>query len=205
MIVFGITGKKGSGKDTAAWWLINECGFVRIAFADPVKRVAKQLFPHLTDEQCWGSIESKETIDPITGVTPRWIFQKVGTEIGREGQLDYFDGLGVRGYTVAAALNQFQVRPGLTAWIDAAFTGLDPDGRYVLSDVRFPNEAEAVRTHGGTVWRIHRPGASTGKEENHASETEIDNIYADHDIYNDGTITDLYLSLIHLYPFLSRQ
>ena len=56
MKLLGICGKAGSGKDTAAAYLIEKHGFVKLAFADPLKRFAKGVFG-FTSEQLWGPSE----------------------------------------------------------------------------------------------------------------------------------------------------
>lgn len=46
-----------------------------------------------------------------------------------------------------------------------------------ISDVRFPNEAEAIRRMGGVVWRINRPGLV--HTDTHISETALDDYMFD--------------------------
>lgn len=59
----GVVGRKGAGKDTIVDRLASRHGYVRAAFADNVKAVARRLFPHLSTEQLWGRIELKEALD----------------------------------------------------------------------------------------------------------------------------------------------
>ena len=61
---------------------------------------------------------------------------------------------------------------------------------WIITDVRFPNEAKAVKDRGGILIRINRPGfENTG---DHLSEIALDD-YKNFDtiIINDGTIEDL--------------
>jgi hypothetical protein len=55
----------------------------------------------------------------------------------------------------------------------------------VISDVRFPNEAEAITNAGGAVIRISRPGAGEG--DSHASETPLPNYLVTFELANDST------------------
>ena len=80
-MIIALGGKKGSGKDTLANYLVDKYNFTRYAFGDPVKLVCKELFD-LTEDQLHGSL--KDTVDKRLGITPREIFQKIGTEFGRE-------------------------------------------------------------------------------------------------------------------------
>jgi hypothetical protein len=66
---------------------------------------------------------------------------------------------------------------------------LNYEDRVVISDVRFPNEAEAIKKLGGSVWRINRRNHSAAN--GHTSEHALDNYMFNHVIYNDGTVDDL--------------
>lgn len=61
----------------------------------------------------------------------------------------------------------------------------------IVSDCRFPNEADAGRARGGVVIRLNRKDArkdAHGRDPNHISETALDNYeYFDLVIDNDGT------------------
>ena len=194
-MLIGINGEKGSGKSAAGNHLVVAHDFKPVAFADLVKHVAKDLFPSLTHAQCWGSLEDKERVDPAIGKAPRWIFQRVGTEVGREGDMGAFAQMGVPALSVRAALKFWGVTPGPTAWIDATLNGLgalDEEDNYVITDVRFPNEAEAVRARGGKVIRIERPDFATGELEDHPSETQVKHCVYDVLVVNDKHLGHLY-------------
>lgn len=59
----------------------------------------------------------------------------------------------------------------------------------VISDVRFADEAEMVKSMGGEVWRIERPGAGEGRGANHVSESLA--FKYDRLIANDGSMEKL--------------
>lgn len=77
---------------------------------------------------------------------------------------------------------------GRDVWVQALRRRIRPGSRVVVSDVRFVNEAEAVRSWGGEVWRIERPGYPG---DDHASERGVRQIMPDRVICNDGTLDDL--------------
>lgn len=62
-MIFGISGKAGSGKDTVADLLVKEFGFVKVGLADPLKRICKEVFD-FSDEQLWGPSEKRNEPDP---------------------------------------------------------------------------------------------------------------------------------------------
>lgn len=161
----GLTGRKGSGKDTVGALLRRVYGFRTLAFADPLKAAAREWYG-LTREQTDGPLNLKEATDPRWGLSPREILQRLGTEVGRS------------------------IHP--ETWTRYALRRIDgdPRARWAVTDVRFPNEADAIRLHGGFLIRIDRPGFATGRHEEHASE-RVDEVLVDHVLVNDGTLDDL--------------
>jgi len=63
------------------------------------------------------------------------------------------------------------------------------DGNYVITDVRFQNEAEVIVNHGGSIWRVQRPGVEAVNA--HVSEWEMDNYNFDNILVNDGNLEQL--------------
>ena len=61
--------------------------------------------------------------------------------------------------------------------------------KLVFTDVRFQNEADYVRSIGGIIVRIVRPGIISGEHESELKQCEV---AADIEIVNDGTIEDLH-------------
>ena len=74
MVLIGIIGKKYSGKDTAADYLVTNHNFTKMAFADPVKKITKELF-NFNNEQLYGNL--KETVDERWGISPREAFRRL--------------------------------------------------------------------------------------------------------------------------------
>jgi len=69
--------------------------------------------------------------------------------------------------------------------------GTEIDGAYpnwIITDMRFPNEMDAVKDKGGVTIRVVRPGTATGT---HPSETSLDSSEFDYEINNNGSIEDL--------------
>ena len=74
-------------------------------------------------------------------------------------------------------------------WVDQAFRGLSFSEDYVFTDVRFPNEGEAIRGRGGVVWNVVRPGV--GVANGHVSECAMGGFVFDETVVNDGSLADL--------------
>jgi hypothetical protein len=119
MHLIGITGKARAGKDTVAKYLVRNYGFVSSSFALPLKRAAKEMFG-LSDDEAFGD-ELKEVPIPFWwGLSPRAMFQKLGTEGGR---ILFGDDIWLKRW------ERFYLQ-----YRDSAHV--------VVSDVRFDNEAD---------------------------------------------------------------
>lgn len=176
MILLGLTGFAQAGKDTVSEILCEYWGFERRAFADKLKQVALGLNPIVDAAVTVGEEGYKPTYRRLTDVIQelgyedakkhpevRRTYQRLGTEGGR---------------------NVF----GESFWIDACL-GEPLTERTVVTDVRFANEAAAIRALGGKVARIDRPGV--GPINGHVSDAGIDNDFVDQVIDNDGDLDDL--------------
>ena len=162
MTLIGIAGPARSGKDSAADVLVREFGFTRYALADPIKAGVRVMFG-LTDDHTDG--EPKEVVLPDLGVSPRHLMQTLGTEWGRN-----------------------TVRDDL--WLRVADRVLAHiDGPVVVPDIRLENEAEWVRSKGGTLWHIERGEAPTVRA--HVTENGVARQAGEPVIVNDGTLAEL--------------
>jgi len=72
---------------------------------------------------------------------------------------------------------------------------MPPDRLLVIDDVRFLNEAEAIREEGGIVIRVRRFGVNPM---DHVSETEQEQINPDFTLINDGSETFKHILLHEL-------
>lgn len=198
--LIGITSTKRSGKDTIADYLINNHHFQRYSFADPIKRGIMEMFG-FTEEQMWGTAEDKETIDPRWGISPRRMLQLVGTELFqfeiqkhlKEGEFPIGREVWVNRFKIwfKEQLESKEREINFAKAIGHPLLDIDSTINIVISDVRFPHEAKAIREMGGDIWRVIRP--SNVSEDAHASEKEQESIIADQTIMNDSTLNDLYV------------
>ncbi len=154
-MLLGICGDKFSGKSTVSDMLESEYGFTCRPFADPIKYMANEMYDFSKD-QLWG--DKKDEVDPRYGFTPRFVLQFLGTEVGR----------GIHEMT------------WIWVW-ERNFLGYTlSDENIVVDDMRFPNEAEAIRKLGGKILRVHKWGAPANLD-SHSSENP-DLIVPDYEI-----------------------
>lgn len=162
-MIIGLGFRKRAGKDEIANYLQWRYGYARAAFAEPLKEAAKIIFGW-TDAHVHG--ELKEVVDEFWGFTPRWALQTMGTEAMRNN------------------IDQ-------QIWVKATMRKVVGVGDIVVTDVRFPNEAEAIKAAGGVLWRVDRPDLGPATDL-HPSETALLGYDAwDAVIVNDGSLQDL--------------
>jgi len=61
-MLIGLCGLAGSGKDTCADFLVRDHGFTKVAFADPMKRICRDVYD-FSYEQLWGPSEMRNAPD----------------------------------------------------------------------------------------------------------------------------------------------
>jgi hypothetical protein len=62
---------------------------------------------------------------------------------------------------------------------------------WIITDMRFPNEMQAVKANGGITIKVIRPNDKDIPLDLHPSETALDDAEFDYEMVNDGTIEDL--------------
>lgn len=167
MIIIGLCGAAGAGKGTAAEAL-GECGLLEMAFADALYTAVANITGYSVLEL--KDREFKETPIPwLGGRSPRHLLQTLGTEWGRN--------MICADIWVSATMRHIDHLRGVLT------TGV------VISDVRFDNEARAIRARGGVVWEVRRPGASCLDEPAalHESEQGVSPDLIDLVVWNNST------------------
>lgn len=170
-MLLGVAGQKNSGKDTfaARFKLYVPC--ITRAFAEPVKRVCQQLYL-LSDIQLYDT-EKKEEVDKRWGLSPRQMFQHVGTDYVRR-----------------------QINPNF--WLqhfEIWYRQQPPGTSVVVPDVRFQNEVDLIHRLGGKVVYIYRPFHNVNQDmhESEIAVTQLQNI--DYHIDNCGSLAQFHQAI----------
>ena len=202
-MIIGFVGFIGSGKDTAADYLVNTHGFRRDSFANTLKDAVSAVFGWdrvLLEGRTKEAREWREQVDTwwaerlnMPKLTPRWILQYWGTEVCRNS---FHDDI-----WIASLENKMR----------------KTSDNIVISDVRFPNEIKAIHNAGGIVVRVKRGAdpewydaavsVNQGPNGNatwslskavlnqlkiHASETAWVGGEIDHTVWNNASIDELF-------------
>jgi len=190
--LIGITGYAQHGKDTTGNYLVEQYGFTRYAFADQLKSMALVLNPYVDDtysRRLYTLVQSAGWDEAKENPEIRRFLQVLGTEAVRD-------------------------HLGEDAWVNALQKRAQDDGLWdrqgpghksqiVVTDVRFPNEAQFIKKHGGELWRVKRivkkdfamtEDFDNGLGTEHPSEKFIASLKADKTLIARG-VDDLYLEI----------
>jgi hypothetical protein len=181
MNIIGVTGQAGVGKDTFAEYMVKKHNFVRIALADPMKRIARQVWD-FSPKQLWGPSEERNKPDGRyeredgTFLSPRIALQVMGTEMGRTCYKNTWVDLCIR--NAREVLDYTETAYDPEVGVHDRLGGLRWAG-VVVPDCRFYNEIDAIHQAGGKVIRLRRKTATDALKvgvKNHASEKEQQSI-----------------------------
>lgn len=168
----GLIGNAGSGKTTVANIIERDYGYERLRFAGTIKAMVSTMLAcaGISGDRISEMIEGdlKETAcDELSGKSPRYVMQRLGTEFGRE------------------LISQ-------NIWVDitmAQVQSFQELGKsVVIDDVRFPNEIKAIKDAGGKIFRVVRDN-DTIPEAGHKSEGQL--LEFDNTINNIGSVVEL--------------
>jgi hypothetical protein len=178
--VVGLSGWARSGKDTVADYLVENYGFTKMSFAEPMREALTRLNPliHVSVDQVYSYtaelVQALEhsTWEDLKSKSPqiRPYLQRFGTEVGRQMFGEDF-------------------------WVDYAIDRIPDGAKVVFADTRFRNEANAIQALGGKVWRVVREGVSAAND--HISEHDLDS-------YEFNSYIRNYKTLEYLYEIVDR-
>lgn len=168
MALIGVSGYAGSGKDTVGKIIKDlrpETNWEIKKFAGKLKDVAeiltginKDLFEDQDFKKTNLSRDWWTTCDEgWQPMTVRDLLQKLGTDALRKGLHE-------------------------NTWVNALMADYRQNSNWVITDTRFPNEAQAIKNKGGIIIRVDRPGFTKINE--HPSETALDGWNFDYKIAN---------------------
>ena len=208
-MIIGISGYSGSGKDTAGiiiqylkastklplkdivkkpqdheWWLEERSGWEIKKWAGKLKTIASILTGIPVE-----NFEDQEFKKTLLG--PEWgtVTDIPLNSIPVFADIQFNSLMSVRDFL--QKLGTDAIRDGLheNTWVNATLVDYTTESDWIITDTRFPNEAEAIKKAGGIIIRVERPGVKPVNP--HPSETSLDKWKFDHVINNDGSLTDL--------------
>jgi len=179
-MIIALSGKRGTGKTTAAKFLAKNRGYTLVSFAEELRRLSRHIFPFT--EADMSDPAKKESPWAEYEWSPRDFMVHFG-EFVRFYDKDY--------------------------WAKKVLNNLDPKKKYVIDDMRFPNEYELVKSLGAATVRINRYEHLNpfGKNLDIVSETSLDHHpfdYVIHDCRN-TSLRSLHEEIDHVHSDLTEK
>lgn len=182
--LYGLIAQKQAGKDSLGNFLVEKHGYENVKMVEPLRRALLTLDP-IVDWDGGEPIRLSEVVefqgwDTAKEDTPevRRLMQVFGTEVARD---------------------QF----GQDFWVNTARRViqdiLDDGVSVVVTDIRFPNEAQMIYDLGGELVKIERPGLPD--QDGHASESAWRSIQPDRIFWNDADLQKVERYADHLATF----
>jgi hypothetical protein len=200
MSIIGIAGRMGSGKNTVGYIIEKLCltnngpKFEQKSFARKLKQIASLLtgipVEDFEDQEFkksylgaeWGTVES----NPLNSIP---VFENI----------EFNHLMSVREFLQKLGTDAMRDNLHINVWCNALFSEYrgpkmseyNPSN-WIITDMRFPNEMEAVKERKGITIRVVRPvEKSKTTARLHPSETSLDKTKFDYEIINDAGIPEL--------------
>jgi len=176
-MIIGVCGKIGSGKTLFAKVADIEFGAIRENFAGGLKLEVKEwlIKSDITFEDCQLYGTQEDRMHPVVLAT-----SDVTQEMANHGFFRICEKHPHSLVTNCRSICQwwgteYRRKQNEDYWVEKLLAKLDDENNlYVIDDVRFPNEANAIKMLGGALVRINRNNIPCGADLTHLSETALD-------------------------------
>lgn len=195
--LLGVTGFAQHGKDTVGRIAVSTQKYHRYAFADQLKDLALEANPWVSVE--WHPPPANEVYDlRLSRLVEEggWEGAKQNPEVRR-----FLQELGTGAREVLGddvwvrALENKLVKAGRMAEGKSS----QPFSDYIIvTDVRFPNEADWIHEKGGKLIRVHRPFFDNGVGTDHPSEAFVEDLPVDYTLLNEHRLSDFEYKVFQL-------
>lgn len=198
MQVIGLAGRKRSGKDTVALMLEEEYDFLRLALADPLRECLSTFLgvSEPTDKESLVSFcvsqEDLMEMAHLLRLDSSVFIERFREQMSGWGEqncytLPYRKLIQTVGTDICRALDE-QVWIKRTMYEIAMNKKYGGWNKFVVSDIRFDNEAKFIHNLLGSVWCVT---STRGEDDTHSSEKGVDEKYISSIITNNGTLEEL--------------
>lgn len=170
--LIGLTGQMGSGKDTVAQFIIDNTAekCQTFSFADPLKQALSGMLQEPLDFFEDRTLKELES-DVIPGHTRRELMQWFGTDVGRK---NFGEDFWIR-------VADQRIRRG----------DLKVYNNLIQTSIRFDNEADWIRSLGGSIVHVIRKSNPHVTNSSHSSEKPVKTNPRDYVLFNNGSLEDL--------------
>lgn len=193
VLIVAFVGKKRSGKDTAGNYFVSNHGYTYAQkLAAPIKDIGRMLFGWSQD-MVEGVNYNREQLIPELGMSVRQFLQECGSLFK---------------YDLSDRIPDYGDKVGPKIWAEVCARWLDKQkpGQYVLTDVRFPEEIQVLKSKFKHVYVV-KLISNRSPEDKHISETAVDTVPFNFCVVNDGydTYSQLYAELDAISELINDQ
>jgi hypothetical protein len=184
MILLGVSGKAGVGKDTVGDYLVSKYDWKKISFASNLKDCCKEVFGLSHSEVYDTRLKELNFSTPIifNFIHFSSIVQWMRDSLDKYVELDFdmckkYQGTVLKTPRSVLQFVGTEIMRGLydNYHVEVCLNILNENGKYVISDVRFMNEVESIIGRGGMCVRVIRETLiEDDNNKKHASETQLD-------------------------------
>ena len=202
-MIIGLSGYLKSGKDTAGQMIIDLTMIknhkqILDEFDRPIPKLDGSGYWTENDIPLFEVRKFADTLKQVAGLmlgVPREKFEDQEYKDSKLGP--EWDNISIREFLQRLGTKAVRHHVHENAWVNSAMAGYDDSKHWLFTDVRFPNEAQAIKDRGGVSIRLKRypPGCSPVFMDRHESEVSLDDCDFDYVIYNVGTLDDLKLQV----------
>lgn len=195
-----LCGKKGSGKDTIADYLVSKYSYTKVAFADELKSMIRRIDPIVGYSLNYlgngenGELKIKAVPIRVSGAFALCYDNEIHVKEKYPEYRNFMQKLGTNG------VREIDPDFWIKHTIEKARSLLNEGKRVVITDARFDNESNAAYAISNSVLclEVIRPSIENDEYSNHSSETGISNSVKKKifdPIENSGSIKDLYAKI----------
>lgn len=182
MLIVSFSGRKGCGKSTAADYLVENYGFQKISFADPLKKLLSKVLDTPLDNFYSQQHKEAHTIIEWGPTHTDRLSEQCGEHIPHTKDYTFYsirEALQVVGTDILRAHDpDFHVKRALVE--------LAPEGKYCADDCRFPNEMLWLKNNGAKCVFLLRP--NNFEYSNHYSEVALNWAMFEYNIINNRSV-----------------
>lgn len=203
-LIVAINGKLGSGKDSFADFAVENYNYKKLFFAEPLKHEVKEFLLKYNipfeDRNIWGSQSDKEEQLFIDECYFNDIVTDIPLFIHFFNTCNKYDGDYISTFRYLLQWWGTEYRRnnfGDNYWVDKLVEETKKYDKVIISDMRFPNEFDAVVHNGGICIKIIRPNSFESNTALHISETALDHIKNWWKVIRNNNSLKYYLDLCH--------
>lgn len=184
-MIIGLHGEIGAGKDTV-------CEMMRYLMYKYCTEYTFDDWAANGAASDWKNVKISKRLKEIVSMLTGYSIEQIEDRLLKDAPIK---GWGNDAVTLRTVMNEVgtgiarKLNPNV--WIFSTFANYTNDDKWIVSDIRFPNEADYIRNKGGIIIDIRREISYSTVDYSHLTETAMREYEYDYIIENRGSLDDL--------------